>query len=203
MLNAGTTKLYLLSPAGIVIPHPAHLYVGQPLGQHAVCNFSMVSISLSAWPSPLPCHCQNFLSINFPSHWTATIHHLHAGSFLSQRSCLWVQGCPLDGSLWQRIDVRLEEWKWGRNISSCRARERERLYSCAIREGRGEVMGEALLASGCDCSPLKGGSHEVMGLRRRKGCGYQFFSEQISSQPISDLLPTFLMCNLFQISVLP
>lgn len=60
--SGGTTNLYLLSPAGIVLP--VHLYVGQPLVQHTLCNFSMVSISLAAGPSPLPCHCQNFPSIN-------------------------------------------------------------------------------------------------------------------------------------------
>lgn len=89
---------------------------------------------------------------------------------------VWSAGTSFCWFTCQRIDVRLEEWKWHRNISGrhpdCNVGLEGETYSSTVRANWGEVMGEipAMLASGWDWSPpLKGQSHGVMGCGRRGG----------------------------------
>lgn len=77
----------VVPPVGIVLPRPVHLYVGQPLGHHALCNFSMVSISPAAGPSPLLCHCQEFPSINVPTELPPHITWTKAASCHREAAC--------------------------------------------------------------------------------------------------------------------
>lgn len=155
-----------------MLPWHVHLYVGHPLGQHTWCNFSIVSISPAAGPFPLPCHCQIFPSINVPTELPPYITCMQAASCHREAACD-CRDVLFDGSLGKGL---MEGWKNENEAEILAAVTltalqswRERSYSSAVRKGRAEVMGEVLLASGCDCSPLKGGSHEVMGLRRRDG----------------------------------